>query len=126
MRTRHSIEELVCITNSVGSSNDIVIPIRALVKIKLLFLFFIIIKTTIALNHIMLQDIFMKKISSMKELIFVLGGIEKTKKLLSVNRSTIWRWQTNRSQMHMSHYKSVMKKAGITFQELEAINIKAE
>jgi len=74
----------------------------------------------------MLQDVFMKKISSMKELIFVLGGIEKTKKLLSVNRSTIWRWQTNRSQMHMSHYKSVMKKTGLTFQELEAINFKAK
>lgn len=74
----------------------------------------------------MVQDIFMKKISSMKELIFVLGGIEKTKKLLSVNRSTIWRWQTNKVEMHWKHYRPIMKKTGLTFQELEAINIKAE
>lgn len=61
----------------------------------------------------------------MKELVFELGGAHAVKKMLGVNYSTVWRWETNKVRMLQEHYRPIMKKTGLTFQELELINYKA-
>ena len=67
-----------------------------------------------------------KKILSMSELVFELGGIKVVSKLFEVTPTTVWRWENNKVKMDKRHYRAIMKKTGLTFQELEAINVKAE
>lgn len=66
-----------------------------------------------------------KKILSMSELVFELGGANVVKDLFKVAQTTVWRWENNKVKMDKCHYRAIMKKTGLTYQELEAINFKA-
>lgn len=61
----------------------------------------------------------------MSELIFELGGANQVKELLGVTATTVWRWENNKVKMDKCHYRVIMKKTALTYQELESINFKA-